>query len=72
MFWGYYGQIKKYFHIPYDRWNGAVNSLYLLSSQKEISLGQKTTPTDIMIEKTYHLAPQLGHFGTYLMVQQPI
>ena len=41
------------------RWNVVVNSPYLPSGQKAITFGQKTTPLDYNVEKSYHLAPYL-------------
>ena len=31
----------------------------------------KTTPTDYMVEETYHLSQYLGPFGAYFMPQGP-
>ena len=63
--------VQKVFSYKKDCCNVAVNSGYLLSGQKNHWFWSKTTPTDYIVEKTYHLSRYLGPFGAYFMPQGP-
>ena len=67
-------------HISYKRCSHIQKLLLKPGGQRTLSsiwskchkFWSKTTPTDYMVEKTYHLAWYFGPFGAYLMPQGPI
>ena len=65
LFWGLFNASINHLKKN-DSLKVAVNSRYFQSGQKVISFGQK------LPQKTYHLSPDLGPFGGYLMPLIPI
>ena len=52
---------------------GTLQSNHIIFHQvKKPFVWSKTTPTNYIVEKTYHLAQYLDPFGAYLMPQGPI